>query len=214
MPKGKSLKIRSSICNILVSKVDVNCNMLPRPAYSNGFIIVKLKHKLEYKGHVVFEAVRPDAVIQFLEFLRSHNDLYSDIEINPANIPVDILGLHRFKTEEDAIYSKLVKCLDEPVEMQLESSLGEETLDDPLSEVRTPSMETTFLSELPSACEMEEGIVVAPGEGKKPAFILNYFYSLFLFLFFKVFILCFLFLIILNDKFCKELGHPHLFPTG
>ena len=125
------------------------------------------------------------------------------IKIDPANIPVDILGLHRFKTEEDAIYSKLVKCLDEPVEMQLESSLGEETLYDPLSEVRTPSMETNFLSELPSACEMEEGIVVAPGEGKKPAFILNDFYSLFLFLFFKVFILSFLFLIILNDKFCK-----------
>ena len=47
--------------------------------------------------------------------------------------------------------------------MQLESSLGEETLDDPLSEFRTPSMETTFVSEIPSACEMEEGIVVAPG---------------------------------------------------
>ena len=189
MPKGKSLKIRSSICNILVSKVDVNCNMLPRPAYSNGFIIVKLKHKLEYKGHVVFEAVRPDAVIQFLEFLRSHNDLYSDIEINPANIAVNILGLQRFKTEEDTIYSKLLKCLDEPMEVQLESSLGEETLDDPLSEFRTPSMETTFVSGISSACEMEEGIVVAAGEGKKPVSIFN-------------------------DKFCKELGHPHLFPTG
>ena len=36
---------------------------------------------------------------------------------------------------------------------------------------------------------MEEGIVVAPGEGKKPVSILN-------------------------EKFCEELGHPHLFPTG
>ena len=158
--------------------------MLPTPAESNGLIIVKFKRKIEYKGHVVFEAVRPDAVIQFLEFLRSHNDLYSDIEINPA-----ILGLQRFKTEEDTIYSKLLKCLDEPIEVQLESSLGEETLDDPLSEFRTPSMETTFVSEIPSACEMEEGIVVAPGEGKKPVSILN-------------------------DKFCEELGHPHLFSTG
>ena len=125
-------------------------------------------------------------MIQFLEFLRSHNDLYSDIEINPANIPVDILGLQRFKTEEDTIYSKLLKCLDEPIEVQLESSLGEETLDDPLSEFRTPSMETTFVSEIPSAREMDEG--VAPGEGKKPVSILN-------------------------DKFCKELGHPYLFTT-
>ena len=93
MPKGKSLKIKSSICNIPASKVDVNCNMLPRPADSNGLIIVMLKRKLEYKGHVVFEAVRPDVVIQFLEFLRSHNDLNLDTEINPANTPVDVLGL-------------------------------------------------------------------------------------------------------------------------
>ena len=92
MPKGKSLKIKGSICNNPVSEVDVNCNMLPRPADSNGPIIINLKRKLEYKGHAVFEAVRPDVAIQFLEFLRSHNDLYSDIEIYTANIPVDILG--------------------------------------------------------------------------------------------------------------------------
>ena len=163
--------------------------MLPTPAESNGLIIVKFKRKIEYKGHVVFEAVRPDAVIQFLEFLRSHNDLYSDIEINPANIAVNILGLQRFKTEEDTIYSKLLKCLDEPMEVQLESSLGEETLDDPLSRFRTLSMETTFASEKPSACEMEEGVIFAPGEGRKPVSILN-------------------------DKFCEELSHPHLLLTG
>ena len=40
-------------------------------------------------------------MIQFLKFLRSHNDLYSDIAINLPNIPVDILGLQRFKTEEE-----------------------------------------------------------------------------------------------------------------
>ena len=149
-----------------------------------------MKRKLEYKGRVVFEAVRPTAVIQFFEFLRSHNDLYSDIEINPANIQVHILvGLQHFKTEKDTIYSKLLKWLDEPTEVQLESSLGEETLDDPLSEFRTPSMETTFVSEISSTCEMEEGVVVTAGEGKKPVSIFN-------------------------DKFCKELGHPHLFPTG
>ena len=73
--------------------------------------------------------------------------------------------------------------------MQLESSLGEEALDDLLSEFRTSSVETTFVSEIPSACEMEESIVFARVEGKKPVSILN-------------------------DKFCDELGHPHLFPTG
>ena len=69
MPKGKSLKIKGSICNISVSEVVVTGNMLPRPTDSNCFIIVKLKRKLECKGHVVFEAVRPDIVISFLSSL-------------------------------------------------------------------------------------------------------------------------------------------------
>ena len=50
-------------------------------------------------------------------------------------------------------------------------------------------METTFVLEILSACKTEEGIVVSPGEEKKPVSILN-------------------------DKFCEELGHPHLLPTG
>ena len=70
--------------------------------------------------------------------------------------------------------------------MKFVSSLGEETLDDPLAEFRAPSMKTTFVSEIPSAYEIEEGIVDAPGEGKKPVCILN-------------------------GKFCEELCHPHMF---
>ena len=97
--------------------------------------------------------------------------------------------MQRFKSEEDTIYSKLLKCLDEPIEVQLESSLAEETLYDPFSEFRTASMETTLFRKIPSACEMEEGIFVAPYEEKKSVFILN-------------------------DKFCEELRHPQLFPTG
>ena len=98
--------------------------------------------------------------------------------------------MQRFQTEEDTIYPKLVKCLVlAPIEVQLESSVGEETLDDTLSEFRTSSMESTFVSEIPSAREMEEGIVVAPGEAKKPVSVLK-------------------------DKFCEELVHVHLFPTG
>ena len=116
-------------------------------------------------------------------------DLYSDIEINPANTPLNNLGFQRLKTEEATICSKMLECLDEPIEVQLESSLGEETLDDPLSEFRTRSMEITFVSEIPSACNMKKGLVVALGEGKKPVPILN-------------------------NKFCKELSHPHLFSTS
>ena len=119
--------------------------------YQFPMTVMVSKCKIKYKSHLVFEAARSDVVIQFLEFLRSHDDLYSDKEINLANIPLDILGLQRFKAEEDTIYSKLLKCLDDTIEVQLESLLDEETLDDPLFEFRTRSMETTFVSEIPSA---------------------------------------------------------------
>ena len=59
MPKGQSPKVKGSICNIPVSDIDSNCNSLPRPADSNGVIVVKLKRKVEYRGHVLFEPVRP-----------------------------------------------------------------------------------------------------------------------------------------------------------
>ena len=45
MPKGKSLKMKGSICNIPAAEVNVNCNIFPRPADSNGLLIVKLKRK-------------------------------------------------------------------------------------------------------------------------------------------------------------------------
>ena len=67
MPKGRPLKIKGS--NIPVTEADVNCNTLPRPADSYGLLIVKLKLKLGHKSHVIFEPVRPGAVVQFLEFL-------------------------------------------------------------------------------------------------------------------------------------------------
>ena len=34
MPKGKSMRMKGSICNITAAEVDVNCNTLIRPADS------------------------------------------------------------------------------------------------------------------------------------------------------------------------------------
>ena len=91
--------------------------MLPRSVDSNGLLIVKLRRKLEYKGQVVFEAVRPTLAFQFLEFLKSNTHLYSDIKINPNNVPV--LGCQNDKLVEHEIYSQLLRCLDEPIEVKI-----------------------------------------------------------------------------------------------
>ena len=51
MPKGQSPKFKGAICNVPID-VASTCNTLPCPGDSNGLIIVKLKKKLEYRGHV------------------------------------------------------------------------------------------------------------------------------------------------------------------
>ena len=54
MPKGQSSKLIGALCNIPVEHVDVS-SLLTRTADSYGLVIVKLKKKLEYKGHLLFE---------------------------------------------------------------------------------------------------------------------------------------------------------------
>ena len=75
MPKGQSPKVRGSICKIPISEIDNNCSSLPRSADSNGVIIVKLKRKAVYRGHVLFEPVRPRLTESLLQYLKKHNHL-------------------------------------------------------------------------------------------------------------------------------------------
>ena len=118
--------MKGSICNTPVTEVDANFNTFTRPGDSNLLLTVKFKHKLEYKSHVIFEAVRPTLIVQFLEFLKLHNHLYSDIEINYNNIPVDMLGCHNEKLEESEVYLQFLRSLDEPIEFEVELSTNEE----------------------------------------------------------------------------------------
>ena len=73
MSKGQTPNIKGTICNIPVQEIKTNCSILPRPPNSNGIVIVKLKRKLEYKSHVLFEAVRPEMVGKLLTYLKSIN---------------------------------------------------------------------------------------------------------------------------------------------
>ena len=64
-----------------------------------------------------------------------------------------------------------------------------EDSENPLARFQTPSVAKTITTEIPKLDELEEGIVIAPREGKKP-------------------------ISILHDDYCEEMPHPHLFPTG
>ena len=91
MLKGQTPKLKGALCNMPIDIVDV-CNTLPGPADSNGIIKVKLKRKLQYRGHVYFESVRPNFILKFLQYLKLNYPLCNDIEIDLDNIPSFVIN--------------------------------------------------------------------------------------------------------------------------
>ena len=56
-------------------KKEIYAIFLPKPADSNGLIVVKLKQDLKYRGYAHFEPVRPNVIYEALNF-------YEDISIS------------------------------------------------------------------------------------------------------------------------------------
>ena len=57
IPNGFISKTFGTICNVLVDTVE-DIDLLLRFPDSDGLVYVKLKRKLEYRGHVLFEFFR------------------------------------------------------------------------------------------------------------------------------------------------------------
>lgn len=62
LPKGQQRKIKGAICYVPVD-CDQTCNILPCPPERSGIFLLKLKRKIQFRGHVYFEAVRPEFVM-------------------------------------------------------------------------------------------------------------------------------------------------------
>ena len=204
MPKGQFPKVKGALCNVPIDNIDV-ASILPRKSDSNGIVLVKLKRKLQYKGHVYFEGVRPDFILQVLQYLKLNNNLYADIEINTDNIPRELININNdvdFEINSSKFCQYLLKDINAPISISLQTEAGYnhensldnddelETMEDPLDVFRFSANETVLMSCMPVPEDIDNEILtVVPGEGIKP-------------------------ISILNDKYCKELAHPHLFPTG
>ena len=120
MPKGQLQKVKGSICNIPISEIDNNCNSLPRPADSNGVIIVKLKRKAAYRGHMLFEPIRLRLTEILLQYLKKHNHLYRKTEIEIESIPEELQSQIGNISEENA-YNYLVKNITNPIDIIIAS---------------------------------------------------------------------------------------------
>ena len=89
MPKGQQRKIKGTICNVRVD-CDQTCNVSPRPPESSGKIMLKLKRKLSFRGHVYFQAVRPDVMLNALNWLKDSNPFYASTTIDIKNIGINL----------------------------------------------------------------------------------------------------------------------------
>ena len=84
MYKGQQRKIKGAICNVPV-ECDQTCNQLSHPPDRCCIIILKLKRKLQSRGHAYFRASRPELIQQVLNWLKVHNPLYKDILVDINN---------------------------------------------------------------------------------------------------------------------------------
>ena len=56
MPKGQQKKVSGAICNVPVN-CDQTCKVLPQPPERSDIILLKLKRKLEFRGHIYFHLI-------------------------------------------------------------------------------------------------------------------------------------------------------------
>ena len=57
MPEGRQRKVKAAKWNVPV-ECDQTCNQLVRTPDRSGIIMLELKRKLQFRGHVLFQAVR------------------------------------------------------------------------------------------------------------------------------------------------------------
>lgn len=223
MHKGQQRKIKGAICNVPV-ECDQTCNILPRPTERSGIILLKLKRKLEFRGHVYFEAVRPEFILAALNWLKANNVLYKDIEIDCTNVSRDLteIALENEVNSSPMPHSSLANNFDYTSENSVESPnsdspienlgnnvnasnvskelLNEEEIDDPLNADRSSANETCLQSVIPDFPLITENDNANNPTGTEIYNIApgenKHPVS------------------IMTDKLCEELAFPVLFPKG
>ena len=165
MPKGQQRKIKGAICNVPV-ECSQTCNVLPRPPDRSGIILLKLKGKLQFRGHVYFQAVRPQFVINALNWLIANNPLYRNVEIQCDNISPELTNLNCPDTNQEDI--------DQP--FQLQSNVDREHCNEDVDETCLQSILPNYPVNLDSTICSSTGrevFNIAPGEGKHPVSLMT-----------------------------------------
>ena len=81
LPKGKQKAIHGPAVNV-PTQLDTICNLLPRLPNECEIIPMKLKRRLCYKSHYMFDSVHPQKIIDALKWLIQNNKHYYDVKLN------------------------------------------------------------------------------------------------------------------------------------
>ena len=120
------------MCHVPV-ECDDTCKVLPRLPERSGIVMLKLIRKLEFRGHVYFQAVRPSA----FNWFKKNNTLYNSITINIENTSSGLANFEDVGKNEDCSPN------DTDQFRQIEK------IDDPLKAYRQATTETCLQSVLP-----------------------------------------------------------------
>ena len=188
LPRGGQKGIRGAVVNV-PARLDTIAKTLPRMPMTCGLVPVKLKKKLEYRGHSMYQSIRPDVVLHALHTLKENNPLYEDVDL-------DTDWLNKCMEEEEELCAALIEA-----EQQLNTSDEESEEESPEKSSDDKEDDTEENAErlrgipyntcLQPACEFPEGSVItfAPGEGEHPVSLMT-------------------------DNQCEVLAFPSLFPSG
>ena len=135
LPSGKQRCIHGPAVNV-PSKLDCVCTVLPRLPSQSELIPLKLKRKLVYKGHYMYDYVNPQKILKALRWLKLHNPLYVDIDINEE-------WVFSAKTDDGDLLSGLMNLsMPSDVEIPIVTVLNNSLSSDPVpTEVPTNSSE-------------------------------------------------------------------------
>ena len=100
LPSGKQRCIHGPAVNV-PSKLESVCTVLPRLPSQSELIPLKLKRKLTYKAHYMYDYVTPEKILNALRWLKIHNPLYTNVEINET-------WAHDAEINDHDLYASLV----------------------------------------------------------------------------------------------------------
>ena len=193
LPRGKQKAIHGCVVNVPVEPEQAVA-VLPRVPSPDTVIPVRLNRKIQYRGHVLMQNIRPQKIRDALSLLKYglSNPLYDDVVVNEdwesSSRAADSNLWDALTREPNNIETEDIEGNDEGSDEDEENKEDAIPYEDENSKLRGLPFDSCLQ---PKAVTADTNLMlnVAPGEGKKPEPFEK-------------------------DQNSEELSFPHLFPTG